>query len=141
MCFHSYILSLFTSLVLAACLLLLLILSLLPPSLSLALSPPHSPPTVWTAAVSPQPPVFLSVASAGEGSPSGKKLSSPPQRPPTLPVWLTPESGTPAHTHTRERAQRNEMQSVAMREVDLHEGQHSRDNRSGGGGVTHIGTR
>ncbi len=74
-------------------------LSLSPLSLSLSLSPPRSPPTVWTAVVSPQPPVFLLAASAGEGSPSGKKLSSPPLPPPTLPVWLTPASGTPAHTH------------------------------------------
>lgn len=52
-----------------------------------SLSPPHYPPTVWTAAVSPQPPVFLLAASAGKGSPCGKKLSSPPLPPPTLPVW------------------------------------------------------
>ncbi|TNN68331.1 hypothetical protein EYF80_021384 [Liparis tanakae] len=30
--------------------------------------------------------------SGGEGSPSGKKLSAPPQPPPTLPVLLTPAS-------------------------------------------------
>uniref|UniRef100_A0A3P9N7L5 E3 ubiquitin-protein ligase RNF182 n=1 Tax=Poecilia reticulata TaxID=8081 RepID=A0A3P9N7L5_POERE len=67
----------------------------LPPSLSLslALSSLLAPlPTVWTAAVFPQPPVFLSAASAGEGSPSCKKPSSPPQPPPTLPAWLTPAS-------------------------------------------------
>lgn len=90
---HSCLLSLSSSLFLPFCLLTFLLL--LPPPLP----SPHTPPTVWTAAVSPLPPVFLSAASAGEGSPSGKTLSSPPPPPPTLPVWLTPGSGTPAHTH------------------------------------------
>lgn len=126
---HSYIISLSSPV-------------LLSPSLSLSpllSSPP--PPTVWTAAVFPQPPVFLSAASAGEGSPSCKKPSSPPQPPPTLPAWLTPASGIPAHKHTRTHAKGNDMRSVAMKKVDLNEGQRSRDKWSGGGGVTHTGTR
>ena len=80
---------------------------LLPPSLPPSpLFSPRTPPTVWTAAVFLQPPVSLLAASAGEGSPSGAKLPSPPVPPPMLPAWLTPASGTPAHTHLYTRTHR-----------------------------------
>lgn len=50
----------------------------------------------------------------------------------------------PVHLHihiSSTQTRRNEMWSVAMRGVDLHEGQRSRDKWSGGGGVSHTGTR
>lgn len=89
---HSYSLSLSLSPFSPSHIILLLSSARLPPAVSPLLSlpsvaPPRSPPTVWTAAVSPQPPVFLVAASAGEGSPFGKTLFSPPLPPPTLLVW------------------------------------------------------